>query len=135
MATTTTQAAKATPRGLIRVERRGRPRLSRTFTHSILPRIVLVLGAAVFLSPFYWMVVSALKTLQEGTTLPPTLIPHSWAWSNFVEAITFIPFPLYTFNSLVITVGATIGAILSNTAIAYGFSRIQWPGRNVLFYV
>ena len=31
--------------------------------------------------------------------------------------------------------GATIGAVLSNTLIAYGFSRIQWPGRNLLFYI
>jgi len=38
-------------------------------------------------------------------------------------------------NSLIITIGATIGAVLSNTLIAYGFSRIQWPGRNKVFYV
>ncbi|TMG22318.1 MAG: carbohydrate ABC transporter permease [Chloroflexi bacterium] len=81
------------------------------------------------------MVISALKTNAELTQFPPSLIPGAWAWQNFVDAVNYIPFGLYTLNSLTITVGATIGAVLSNTLVAYGFSRIQWPGRNVLFYI
>src|SRR5918992_871761 len=116
-----------TPRG-------GRP-LSKFFTGAVVPRIVLILGSVLFVAPFYWMFVSALKTPQEGAQFPPTLIPVAWAWGNFVDAVNFIPFGLYALNSLIITVGATIGAVLSNTVIAYGFSRIQWPGRNLLFYI
>jgi multiple sugar transport system permease protein len=81
------------------------------------------------------MFASALKTTQEATRTPPTLIPSSWAWGNFEAAVNYIPFGLYAFNSTVITVGATIGAVLSNTFIAYGFSRIRWPGRNLVFYI
>jgi multiple sugar transport system permease protein len=113
----------------------GRRRVTRLFTGAILPRVVLLLGAILFIAPFYWMVVSALKTPQEGAQSPPSLVPGVWAWGNFLDAVNFIPFGLYAFNSLVITVGATIGAVLSNTLIAYGFSRIQWPGRNLLFYI
>jgi multiple sugar transport system permease protein len=113
----------------------GRRRSTKIFMSQILPRIVLIGGAALFLLPFYWMVVSALKTVREGTALPPTLIPGVWAWSNFPEAVSYIPFAQYTLNSLIITLGATIGAVLSNTLIAYGFSRIQWPGRNLLFFI
>jgi multiple sugar transport system permease protein len=120
---------------IVTTEPRRRRPLLRSFNQSVLPRIILILGALLFIAPFYWMVVSALKTPQEGARFPPTLIPESWAWNNFVEAVNFIPFPLYAFNSLIITIGATIGAVLSNTVIAYGFSRIQWPGRNVLFYI
>ncbi|HEY7591124.1 MAG TPA: carbohydrate ABC transporter permease [Candidatus Limnocylindrales bacterium] len=126
----TTEAVRplrvATPR------RRG-PR--RLLTRSILPRIILIIAAIVFLAPFYWMVVSALKTNQEAVAFPPTFVPQSWAWQNFADAVSYIPFGLYALNSTIITVGATIGAVLSNTVIAYGFSRIQWPGRNVLFYI
>jgi multiple sugar transport system permease protein len=111
------------------------PRFRRVLTNSILPRIVLILGALVFIAPFYWMVVSALKSVQEASSFPPTLIPQAWRWQNFVDAVNYIPFGLYALNSLTITVGATIGAVLSNTLIAYGFSRIQWPGRNKVFYV
>jgi multiple sugar transport system permease protein len=114
---------------------RPRRRFRHTLTASILPRIILIVFAVIFISPFYWMVVSALKSVEEGAAFPPTLIPQAWRWQNFVDAINYIPFGLYAVNSLIITVGATIGAVLSNTLIAYGFSRIQWPGRNILFYV
>jgi multiple sugar transport system permease protein len=110
-------------------------RYRHVLTSSILPRIILIVFAVLFVSPFYWMVVSALKSVEEGAAFPPTLIPQAWRWQNFIDAINYIPFGLYALNSLIITVGATIGAVLSNTLIAYGFSRIQWPGRNVLFYV
>lgn len=112
----------------------GRP-FRRVLTGSILPRIVLIFFCLVFIAPFYWMVVSALKDVPESTIFPPTLIPRAWRWQNFIDAINFIPFGLFALNSLIITLGATIGAILSNTLIAYGFSRIRWPGRNKLFYV
>jgi multiple sugar transport system permease protein len=110
-------------------------RFRRVLTGSILPRIVLIAFCLLFITPFYWMVVTSLKSVQEGSTFPPTLIPQAWRWQNFVDAVNYIPFGLYAINSLIITVGATIGAVLSNTVIAYGFSRIQWPGRNKLFYL
>jgi multiple sugar transport system permease protein len=114
---------------------RPRRRIGRILTGSVLPRIILIAAAVLFIIPFYWMVVSALKSNQELTKFPPTLIPGAWLWSNFVDAVNYIPFGLYAFNSVVITVGVTIGAVLSNTVVAYGFSRIQWPGRNVMFYI
>jgi multiple sugar transport system permease protein len=111
------------------------PRLSRFLKRSILPRVVLVGMAILFLAPLYWMLISALKTPRELATFPPSLIPHSWVWSNFIDAVNFIPFGLYAFNSLIITLGVTIGAVLSNTLVAYGFSRIRWVGRDALFYI
>ena len=113
----------------------GGRRMRRILTGSILPRVVLILGCLLFIAPFYWMFVSSLKSTAESVAFPPTLIPQAWAWQNFVDAVNYIPFGLYALNSLTITVGATIGAVLSNTLIAYGFSRIQWPGRNKLFYL
>jgi multiple sugar transport system permease protein len=110
-------------------------RLRHALTASILPRIILIAFGLIFLAPFYWMVVSSLKSVQESTSFPPTLIPQAWRWQNFVDAVNYIPFGLFALNSFIITVGATIGAVLSNTLIAYGFSRIQWPGRNKVFYI
>jgi multiple sugar transport system permease protein len=112
--------------------RRG---LGRIFTGSVAPRVILILGAFLFIIPFYWMVVSALKSNHELTQFPPSLIPGEWVWQNFVDAVNYIPFGLYAINSVIITVGVTIGAVISNTLVAYGFSRIQWPGRNLVFYM
>src|SRR6478752_8143021 len=115
--------------------RRRRPRIRRHLTRSVLPRVVLVAAALLFIIPFYWMFVSALKSNRELTQFPPSLVPGDWVWQNFVDAVNYIPFGLYALNSLIITVGITIGSVLSNTVVAYGFSRIQWPGRNMMFYV
>jgi multiple sugar transport system permease protein len=124
-ATRPAAAVTATPR---------RPR-RRVVTQSILPRVVLIIAAIVFIAPFYWMLITALKSTSESVAFPPTLIPQAWAWQNFIDAVNYIPFGLYALNSLTITVGATVGAVLSNTLIAYGFSRIPWPGRNKIFYL
>lgn len=113
----------------------SRRRLGRLLSRAVVPRIVLIIGSLVFIAPFYWMFVSALKTPQEGTRVPPTLIPETWVWENFPNAVNFIPFATFAFNSFIITLGMTIGAVLSNTLVAYGFSRISWPGRDKLFYV
>jgi multiple sugar transport system permease protein len=112
-----------------------RRRLSQVVKGSVLPRIVLIAAAVLFIVPFYWMVVSALKSNRELRNFPPTLIPGEWVWQNFIDAVNYIPFGLYALNSLIITIGVTIGSILSNTVVAYGFSRIQWRGRNTMFYI
>ena len=124
-----------TPRPVAEAIQKPRRRFGHVLTGSVLPRIVLIAGSLLFLTPFYWMIVSALKSNAELTIFPPTLIPGAFVWQNFIDAVNYIPFGLYALNSLIITVGITIGAVLSNTVVAYGFSRIQWPGRNIMFYI
>lgn len=101
----------------------------------LVPRIILVLMCAVYFAPFYWMVVTSLKTSDQLSAFPPAFWPIPFAWSNYVDAVNYIPFLRFFFNSLVLTAGATAGALVSNSLIAYGFARIQWKGRDVLFYV
>jgi multiple sugar transport system permease protein len=101
----------------------------------IAARATLVLVAAVFMLPLYWMVVTALKGDQELTAFPPTLIPLSPQWENFVDTVNFIPFGRYFLNTLLITVLSVIGAVFSSLLVAYGFSHIEWPGRELVFYV
>ena len=134
MATTDLTEAE-TPRPVAEAIQKPRRRFGRVMTGSVLPRIVLIGAALLFITPFYWMIVSALKSNAELTIFPPTLIPGAWVWQNFIDAVNYIPFGLYAINSLIITIGITIGSVLSNTVVAYGFSRIQWPGRNMMFYV
>ena len=133
MATTDLQAPPAAVAPAIPKRRRRSP--IQVLRGSVGPRIVLVAAAVLFIVPFYWMFVTALKSNQELTHFPPTIIPGNWVWQNFVDAVNYIPFGLYALNSVIITVGVTIGAVISNTLVAYGFSRIQWPGRNLLFYM
>jgi multiple sugar transport system permease protein len=111
--------------------RQWRPRFNKTW----LVRIGLIFAALMFLLPFYWMANSALKDVQELSSFPPTLWPHNPAWDNFTRAVTYIPFGTFLLNSIILTAGFTLGAAISNPLIAYGFSRLEWPGRDFMFGV
>ncbi len=109
--------------------------VSKHLQRQVVPRIVLALVCALYLLPFYWMVATALKTNQELVAYPPTMWPDTLAWSNFSDAVDYIPFWRYLRNTSIITVLTIVGSVVSNPLIAYGFSRIDWPGRDKIFYV
>jgi multiple sugar transport system permease protein len=96
--------------------------------------IILIAGAIAFLFPLIWMISTALKPIEETTRMPPTLIPSTFMWSNYTKATTAIPFWMYAKNTLIVCVLSVIGTLVSSTLVAYGFSRIQWKGRELLFY-
>ena len=109
--------------------------LSRQLGQQAVPRVVLILVCALFILPFYWMVATALKTREDLMTYPPVLWPSEFVWSNFRDAVEYIPFFQYLTNTSIITALTIIGSVISNPIIAYGFSRIDWPGRDKVFYV
>lgn len=103
------------------------------FPKTLGARVGLIVAGLLFMLPFYWMANSALKNIQELSAFPPTLWPHAPALENFVRAVTYIPFGTFLLNSVILTTGVTIGSAISNPLIAYGFSRIKWPGRDFVF--
>ena len=105
-------------------------RLKSVSTHAIL----ISFGIA-FMLPFVWMISSSLKPNIDIFELPVRLIPKTYRPENYVDATNAIPFWQYLWNSTYYTIFATIGAVLSNTFIAYGFARVRWRGRNVLFVI
>lgn len=111
------------------------PWAAKHLQRQVIPRIVLVLVCALYLLPFYWMVVTALKTQPDLLKYPPTLWPNPLAWSNFRDAVEYFPFWPYLRNTSVITALTIVGSVVSNPLIAYGFSRIDWPGRDKVFYL
>lgn len=97
--------------------------------------LVLVLGAAVMLFPFAWMVASSLKTFQEVNLSPPNLLPADPQWSNYVDAWNSPPstFGRYFFNSLVVAVAGTVLQLLTGITAAYAFARMEFRLSKVLF--
>jgi multiple sugar transport system permease protein len=114
-------------------------KIRRPFWHAarraLLARVVLIAFALFFLMPFYWMFTSALKSNQELSQFPPTFFPQEWHWESFGNAVNYIPFFQFLRNTLIITVLSTVGAVISNPIIAYGFSRISWKYRDTIFYL
>lgn len=94
---------------------------------------ILILGSLLILSPIWWMFATSLKDMKEIMTYPPTFIPKEWHWENYSIALEKGPFFRYTMNTLFITGFVVLGNVLANSFIAYGFAKIQFKGRNVLF--
>ena len=117
------------------IRRAQRARTMRRINQHIVPRVVLILMCAVFILPFYWMVSLALKSNAELAIYPPTLYPHDPQWGNFAASTEAFPFWLFFRNTALITGLTILGAVISNPIIAYGFSRIEWPGRDKVFLV
>ena len=107
----------------------------RLITEKILPRVILVLICSFALMPFYWMFVTSVKSVEELRIVPPTIWPGSFHFEHYAQAVFFIPFFRYLMNSMTYVIFAVIGAIISNSVIGYGFSRINWKGRDVVFMV
>ena len=97
--------------------------------------LLLILSFS-FLLPLFWMVSSAVKDDAQVYTVPPIWIPDPAYPQNFINAWTTYNFNLYAFNTLFrFAIPVTIGVTLSSALVAYGFSRVEWKGRNTLFFI
>lgn len=100
---------------------------------SLLTHLVLIVVGALFLTPFIWLVLTSLKTDEEIFVMPIRWWPETLQWNNYVEAVRAIPFFLYSFNTVWIALLCSAGVVLFAPLVAYGFARIHFKGRNVLF--
>ena len=96
--------------------------------------LILALGAIIMIFPFYWMVSGAFKSNAEYFSFPPVWFPSNWFnFENFVNAFKKAPLMKYFFNStLVMVICVTINGFITILA-AFGFSRLKFPGKEVLF--
>jgi multiple sugar transport system permease protein len=123
-----TSAAAPLPATTRSPRRRAVSRLSR-----LVPTLVLIVLAAVYLAPFIWMVGTSFKTQAQSVASPPVLIPHPFVVGAYPDALTKMNFVLALRNTLIYAIPAVIGTVASCSLVAYGFSLVQWRGRNVVF--
>ena len=95
----------------------------------------LVLVTAAMTLPMAWMVLTSLKTPEQIAASPYSWWPQPFRWENYAEAILAIDFVRYFANSLLLSAGSVAGTVLSCSLVAYGFARLRWPGRDLLFGV
>ena len=93
----------------------------------------LTLGAIIMLLPFFVMFTSAFKTTQEINKFPPQWLPSHLSLDNFRRAFAMAPFATYFLNSVIVMV-CSVGLTTFTTILAaFAFSRLRFPGRNVIF--
>jgi len=83
--------------------------------------------------PFFWMIVTSLKKPGTEFSFPIEWIPRSPRWQNYPEAWNVLPFNRWLLNTLAITSSCIIGHVLSSAIVAFGFARIEFPGRDAIF--
>ncbi|HET6821775.1 MAG TPA: carbohydrate ABC transporter permease [Anaerolineales bacterium] len=102
---------------------------------NFLTYLLLGLGAAIVLVPFWWMVKTSLTAQTRLFEFPPQFFPDPAVWRNYIEAWNALPvsFTRFTANTIFITVLAMTAEIFTCSLVAYGFARFRFPGRNFLF--
>lgn len=101
----------------------------------LLLTLLISMLAVTFFLPLAWLLSSSLKTARQIFEFPPTWIPHPVMWSNYISALTKARFDLFFRNTLFLALTTSIFVVLSSALVAYGFSRVEWPGRDALFFV
>jgi len=95
--------------------------------------LLLAVGGLTMILPFLWMLSTSLKPESEIFRFPPVLVPNTWDWANYVEAMKAAAFGRYFINTIIYAVAVTATNLLFCSMAAYAFARLRFRGRNPLF--
>lgn len=97
--------------------------------------ILLCTLFTIFVFPFYWMLISSLKTTFEAISVTPVWWPNKMMWYNYVDAWNQVNFLKYGMNSIIISFGAVIFCLTSSVPCAYAFARMEFRLKKPLFAI
>ena len=93
----------------------------------------LIIMAIIIIFPFYWMLISSVKSLEEYKLAVPTLFPQQILWSNYAEAFTTANLGRLFLNTLFVGVVSTLLSLVITVLSAFAFARLEFKGKNALF--
>ncbi len=100
-----------------------------------LAHLVLICFSILLMIPFAWTISTSLKEYKDIFTWPPEWIPNPIRWQNYPEALSVLPFGRFAVNTAYIVAAGVLGTVLSSSLVAFGFARLRFPGRELLFLV
>ena len=95
--------------------------------------LFLIVMAIIVIFPFYWMIISSLKSLAEYKLSVPTLFPREIIWSNYLQAFTKAELLKLFKNTVIVGVVSTILSLVITIITAFAFARLEFKGKNALF--
>ena len=95
----------------------------------------LIFIAIIVLFPFYWMIISSLKTLDEYKLSIPTLIPKQWVFGNYAEAFTQANLGRLFLNTVYVGLVSTVLSLIITVLSAFAFARLEFKGKDTLFAI
>jgi len=93
----------------------------------------LVVMALIVLFPFYWMIISSLKTLAEYRQPTPTFWPQTIMWSNYADAFTTANLGRLFLNTAYVGIVSTLLSLVITVLSAFAFARLEFKGKETLF--
>lgn len=134
MTTDSAVRTTTTPSGSVPSVRKrpGRGQVDRN-RPAVVSQILLTVVLLIFLTPFVWMLATALKPAAEVFATPPKLFGSEFQFQNFSEAWNYVPFGRYMLNGLFVSVMGTLVVCLTSIFAAYAFARLSFKGRDVVF--
>ncbi len=99
----------------------------------ILVYAFLAVMAIIVILPFYWMIITSLKTNAEIRATQQTFWPEIVMWSNYVDVFDRFDFATYLTNTLIVGIISTLGTLVTTIFAAFAFARLQFKGKNFFF--
>ena len=108
----------------------------RKKTAAVITYILLSVWAVIVLFPFYWMVLTSVKSYSAyNAEYIPRFFTLSPTMQNYVEAFTAVPLGRYLLNTLIFTLVTTLVMLVVITLAAFAFARLEFRGKNVMFVI
>ena len=102
------------------------------YASSFLSKLFIFIMSLITLFPFIYMILASFMTYQEATSIPPTLFPKSFQWTNFKEALEQAPFARYFFNTIIVAASSTICTLFTTILAGFAFVKFNFKGKNAL---
>ncbi len=118
---------------MLSVSKRQRADKRQQIVGRMLLYLVAILASLLFMLPFAWTVFSSLKTPSELYQFPPSWLPATPRFYNYVEVFEVAPYGRWLLNSVFVSVVGTFGSVFSAAITGYSFARFRYPGRNLIF--
>lgn len=117
----------------ISIRQRSRRVILQRNLYQALLYILVAAVSVLFLFPWLWLISTSLKAPEQIIAVPPSLIPDPVMWINYYYGVTFVDFPRYMLNTIIIASSVMIARVFSCTLVAYALSHVDWPGKRILF--
>jgi multiple sugar transport system permease protein len=108
--------------------------VSHTLGRVCLHAVLLTTGL-LFMLPFVWSISTSLKPMSDLFSVRPNLIPSEIRWQNYRDVFDNAPFLRFYVNSIIVTIGRTVGQVLIASVAAFAFSQLRFPGRDAIFFL
>lgn len=105
------------------------------FSVNVISYFILLVGLGLVVVPIWYMVSTAFKPQTMIFEMPPKLWPVPSTFNNFVKVLTTDKFGLYFWNSTKVALASTVLTVLVSSMLAFAFARLDFPGKENLFYI